>query len=410
MPRNGSGVFQLPGTYEATAGETILAEQHNDPLEDLEQDANTVRPIVAGGTGVDTAIEAADAFSTKGANVASATTTDLSTATGRYVHITGTTTITGLGTATAGIVRILTFDGALTLTHNATSLILPGGANITTAAGDVAVMVSEGGGNWRCAAYRPATGLPIIGAGKGAAIASATTISIGSAGFYHITGTTTITDIDFTVAGDGRWAILEFDGALTLTHHATTLVLPGGASIGTAAGDTCMVVQDSGDNIHVVWYQRAAGAVVMLPPVTATSGTSHSFSIPSWAKEIVISFVGLSTNGTSALRVRVNGNASGYLGGIGIVAGSPSYTAITDGFGLNSASATAVRHGQVRLSLVNAATGAWACAGESADTGSSNMGVIAGSTILSADLVNVSVTTVNGTDAFDAGLINVTYF
>lgn len=59
MPRNGAGVFSLPITYEAVPGETILAAQHNDPLEDLEQDMNTARPVVAGGTGATTASGAA---------------------------------------------------------------------------------------------------------------------------------------------------------------------------------------------------------------------------------------------------------------------------------------------------------------------------------------------------------------
>jgi hypothetical protein len=91
--------------------------------------------------------------------LASATTTDLGSVPGRYVSITGTTTITGLGTIKAGTIKYVKFAAALTLTHNATSLILPGAANITTAAGDTAILVSEGSGNWRCVAYtRAATG------------------------------------------------------------------------------------------------------------------------------------------------------------------------------------------------------------------------------------------------------------
>jgi hypothetical protein len=91
----------------------------------------------------------------QGTDIASATTTDIGAAAGAYVKVTGTTTITGLGTAAAGVVRIVTFTGSLTLTHNATSLILPGAANITTLSGDVAEFVSEGGGNWRCINYQP---------------------------------------------------------------------------------------------------------------------------------------------------------------------------------------------------------------------------------------------------------------
>lgn len=51
MPRNGSGVYSLPGTYEAVTGQQITSLQHNAPLEDLESDANDARPIVSGGTG-----------------------------------------------------------------------------------------------------------------------------------------------------------------------------------------------------------------------------------------------------------------------------------------------------------------------------------------------------------------------
>lgn len=101
----------------------------------------------------------------KGANIASAGTTDIGAATGTYVHVTGTTTITALGTVQAGTRRIVVFDGILTLTHNGTSLILPTAANITTAAGDSAIFVSEGSGNWKCAAYFRASGQSVAGGG-----------------------------------------------------------------------------------------------------------------------------------------------------------------------------------------------------------------------------------------------------
>lgn len=89
---------------------------------------------------------------------ASAATVDLGAiATGSYVHITGTTGISAFGTVAAGVSRILVFDDILTITHNATTMILPGGTDITTAAGDVAEFVSEGSGNWRCVRYSPTT-------------------------------------------------------------------------------------------------------------------------------------------------------------------------------------------------------------------------------------------------------------
>jgi len=94
-------------------------------------------------------------------SVASVSTADIGAVTSPRVQITGTTTITGLGTTPTAI-RFVRFAGALTLTHNATSLKLPGAANITTAAGDVAVVVSLGSGNWKCSSYSRAASLPLF--------------------------------------------------------------------------------------------------------------------------------------------------------------------------------------------------------------------------------------------------------
>lgn len=98
----------------------------------------------------------------KGIDIASATTTDIGAATGNFVHVTGTTTITALGTIQAGTERTVEFTGILILTHNGTSLILPTGANITTAAGDTAIFRSEGSANWRCISYQRASGASLV--------------------------------------------------------------------------------------------------------------------------------------------------------------------------------------------------------------------------------------------------------
>lgn len=95
-------------------------------------------------------------------DVASATTTDIGAAASLKVRITGTTTITGLGTVASGTMRKIRFAGALTLTHNGTSLILPGDANITTAADDTAEAISLGSGNWIVTNYQKASGAPAV--------------------------------------------------------------------------------------------------------------------------------------------------------------------------------------------------------------------------------------------------------
>lgn len=94
---------------------------------------------------------------------------------------------------------------------------------------------------------------------KGSDIASAGTLSVGEGGYFHVTGTTTITDIDPATDKGGRHFALVFDGILLLTHHATTLILPTGANITTAAGDVAWFVSEGSDAVKCVMYQRATG-------------------------------------------------------------------------------------------------------------------------------------------------------
>lgn len=109
---------------------------------------------------------------------------------------------------------------------------------------------------------------------KGSDITSAATISVGEGGFFHVTGTVTITDIDFGTTKAGRAAKLVFDDVLTLTHNATTLILPTGASIITAAGDTCLVVSEGGDNVRVTDYTRKSGTALALASPTFPAFTT----------------------------------------------------------------------------------------------------------------------------------------
>ena len=126
---------------------------------------------------------------------------------------------------------------------------------------------------------RKFTALQLLPGLKGT-IASASTITIPYGTFFHVTGTTAITDIDFTGNRDGLGAWLEFDGILTLTHNGTTLNLPGAANILTAAGDRAYVVQDASDNVHVMVYQRAVAPPVIITPWAAYTPTFTGFGTP----------------------------------------------------------------------------------------------------------------------------------
>jgi hypothetical protein len=118
---------------------------------------------------------------------------------------------------------------------------------------------------------------------KGSDIASAGTISIGEGGYFHVTGTTAITDIDFATDKAGRAVWLIFDGALTLTHDATALILPTGANITTAAGDACLVVSEDGsENVRVPVYARKDGT-----PVGASVATQSDMETATDTAKIV---------------------------------------------------------------------------------------------------------------------------
>ena len=97
-------------------------------------------------------------------NLASAGTTDLGTVPSHNVNVTGVTTITAFGSSASVTYPyyVVTFAGALTLTYNASSLILPGTANIVTAANDTALLQYLGSGNWQVMAYSKANGTAVV--------------------------------------------------------------------------------------------------------------------------------------------------------------------------------------------------------------------------------------------------------
>lgn len=115
----------------------------------------------------------------EGSSVASGSSTDIWASDGNTVHVTGTTTITDLGTAPrVGAMRNVIFDGALTLTHSS-SLILPGGANITTAAGDCAIFYADTTSVIRCLCYTKADGAAVV---EPSAVSA--TVPVGMIAFY----------------------------------------------------------------------------------------------------------------------------------------------------------------------------------------------------------------------------------
>ena len=172
---------------------------------------------------------------TKAANVASATNIDLGAAAGRVVDVTGTTTIASFGTVSEGVWRIVRFTGALTLTHNATSLILPGGASITTAAGDCAVAVSLGSGNWIVTHFQRAAadcGFSVDTSANGAGGTNAAFTTYGTTSYNYGSGMNATTGV-FTAPRTGYYSFAATFYAVSSGAMATEagFGLDGGTSL-----------------------------------------------------------------------------------------------------------------------------------------------------------------------------------
>jgi hypothetical protein len=151
--------------------------------------------------------------------------------------------------------------------------------------------------------------------------------------------------------------------------------------------------------------------LVSATSVASTSGTSIDFtSIPSWVKRITVMFSGVSTNGTSNLLFQLGDSGgienTGYLGaGSNSAVGSVLFTA---GFGSNLINVgTAVLHGGIQIT--NISGNSWVAFGAFSRSDVAATGNTSGSKTLSDTLTQVRITTVNGTDTFDAGSVNILY-
>ena len=157
----------------------------------------------------------------------------------------------------------------------------------------------------------------------------------------------------------------------------------------------------------------AAGGVSLGTPVATTSGTSIDFTgIPAGTKRITVMFNAVSTTGTSKLALQL-GDAGGVetSGYVGASSSTSSAGAISAAFQLSSfnTSGSSLTAGSVQLSLESAASNTWTIMGTVGDVANQVATAVSGSKPLSAELDRVRITTVGGTDTFDAGEINISY-
>lgn len=169
-------------------------------------------------------------------------------------------------------------------------------------------------------------------------------------------------------------------------------------------------LQSNGSTKLSVLSTGVSGTLVQGTAVASTSGTSIDFtSVPSWVKKITVMFNGVSTNGTSALFMQVGAGSVATSGYTSQAAQVTSATTSTSGFVLTFSSASGSnRAGIATICLVSSNTWVSASILSCPDNGV-QMATAGGTVVLGSTLDRVRITTVNGTDTFDAGSINIQY-
>ena len=214
------------------------------------------------------------------------------------------------------------------------------------------------------------------------------------------------------------------------TQQVTALTMSGNG--GTIVGPAVQLIPNQPLSwvyrlSNTTWYPLWGGAgrasaLVSGTSVASTSGTSIDFtSIPSWVKRITVMFNGVSTSGTSELRIQIGDSGgvetSGYNGGTYFVhassAGSRTYSTAPNSSGgfwfFNLVTASQTLDGVFVINLLNLATNIWSGNGMLGDSTNNQSANSAGTKALSGTLDRVRITTVNGTDTFDAGSINLLF-
>lgn len=236
----------------------------------------------------------------KGTDIASGSTLTVPT-NGNFFDVTGTTSVTAISAVQVGTRILLQFDGILTLTHHATNLVLPGGANITTAAGDFAEFVEYASGDWALINYTTAAAVylgslvedtsPQLGGdldlnGHGITLPGATVTDITGADTTLVSGTagtsgnvaswnadgdavdSGVAVADLVVSGD-----FTTDGGILVGTGAGTYQEETGAtaraSLGLTIG-TDVAAATVGQGQHTIW----AGSGAFVRPTT--NGAAYS--------------------------------------------------------------------------------------------------------------------------------------
>ena len=280
----------------------------------------------------------------------------------------GITTPSETNTGTLSVTGVTTLTGGL----NAALPVLSGGTGVTTSTGTGSVVLGTG----------PSISSAVMTTMASSVITSATAKSTATCSFTGVIAGTALTASAIT-------------GTITVGQLIT--------GTGVTAGTT--IISGSGTAWVVSVSQTVSSTAITVVGIDFTG-------IPSWVKRITVMFNGVSTNGISYYMLRLGTSSgivsTGYVSMLNILYSSIQFTASTTGFQAMAVAAADTHGGQIVISNFGLSN-VWVVSGAIAASSTVSCVSSGFSPNLGGTLDRIRLTTVNGTDTFDAGSVNILY-